>query len=240
MKICADMHTHTIASTHAYSTITENAAQAKELGLKAIAMTDHAPTMWDAPHIWHFNNLRILPRKIHDVIIIRGAEVNILDREGSIDLNAHALKYTEWVVASMHGPCIKAGTIEENTKAYIQIAKNPDVDCIGHCSTNEYLFNYEEGIKAFKENNKIVEINESSITQREGALENAIKILKICKDLKVQVSLNTDAHFWSKIGDVSTGMKIIKEVNFPEELIINLSWDKIKSHILSKRPDALQ
>lgn len=240
MKILADMHTHTIASTHAYSTITENTLSAKENGLVAVAMTNHAPKMWDAPHIWHFHNLKVLPREINDVIVVRGAEVNIIDREGNIDLDSFDLKHIEWTVASMHGPCIESGTIEENTKAYIEIAKNPVVDCIGHCSTNGYLFDYEEGIRAFKRYDKIVELNESSIIHREGALENAKKILKICKDLKVPICINSDAHYCSLIGKFPTSIKLVEELDFPEELIINSSWEKLKEHILSKHPQALQ
>ena len=43
MKIIADTHAHTLASGHAYSTIKEMAAAAKERGLKALALTEHAP-----------------------------------------------------------------------------------------------------------------------------------------------------------------------------------------------------
>ena len=39
MKLIADLHTHTIASTHAYATVTEMAYEASELGLFAIAIT---------------------------------------------------------------------------------------------------------------------------------------------------------------------------------------------------------
>ena len=42
MHLQGDMHTHTIASTHAYSTITENCEWAAKYGMKGIAMTDHA------------------------------------------------------------------------------------------------------------------------------------------------------------------------------------------------------
>lgn len=239
MKICADMHTHTIASTHAYSTITENTLSAKENGMMAVAMTDHAPKMWDAPHIWHFHNLKVLPREINDVFVVRGAEADIIDRKGNIDLEGISLKYIEWIVASMHGSCYESGTIEENTQAYIEIAKNPAVDCIGHCSTNEFLFNYEEGIRAFKEYGKIVELNESSLIYRKGALENAIKVIKICKELKVPICINSDAHYCSLIGKLPTAIQMVNDLDFPEELIINANWDRLKDHINSKHPDAL-
>ena len=49
MKIIADTHTHTVASTHAYSTAQEMITAAKEKGLYAIALTDHAYRMPGAP-----------------------------------------------------------------------------------------------------------------------------------------------------------------------------------------------
>lgn len=57
MKFVADMHTHTLASDHAYSTISENAASAAKAGLSYLGMTDHCINMEDSPHIWHFCNM---------------------------------------------------------------------------------------------------------------------------------------------------------------------------------------
>ena len=57
MQIIADTHTHTLASTHAFSTILENAGAASQAGLAYLGWTDHASSMTDAPHIWHFGNM---------------------------------------------------------------------------------------------------------------------------------------------------------------------------------------
>ena len=56
MSIIADLHTHTLSASHAFHTVTEMAAAAAALGYRALAVTDHAPAMPDAPHIWHFQN----------------------------------------------------------------------------------------------------------------------------------------------------------------------------------------
>ena len=40
MHLQGDMHTHTIASTHAYSTITENCQWAEKYGMKGIATAE--------------------------------------------------------------------------------------------------------------------------------------------------------------------------------------------------------
>ena len=55
-----DLHTHTIASGHAYSTIKEMANSAKEKGLKLLGITEHAPTMPGTCHEFYFQNFRVL------------------------------------------------------------------------------------------------------------------------------------------------------------------------------------
>lgn len=49
MKYTVDTHTHTVASTHAYSTIHDYLPIAKAKGIKLFATTDHGPDMADAP-----------------------------------------------------------------------------------------------------------------------------------------------------------------------------------------------
>ena len=45
MKIYFDIHTHTTASGHAFSTFKENLEEAAAKGLTAYGMSDHAPAM---------------------------------------------------------------------------------------------------------------------------------------------------------------------------------------------------
>ena len=86
MKLIADTHCHTVASTHAYSTILENVAAAKKKGLKYIAVTDHTGVMPGAPGCWYFQNLSVVPREIDGVKILKGIESNVLGPSGRIDI----------------------------------------------------------------------------------------------------------------------------------------------------------
>ncbi len=61
MDILVDLHTHTVNSGHAYSTLTENVTAAVAHGLKAIGITDHGPALPGGAHDYHFWNLRVLP-----------------------------------------------------------------------------------------------------------------------------------------------------------------------------------
>ena len=132
MKILTDIHCHTIASAHAYSTVCELAHTAAERGMEAIAVTDHAPAIGDAPHIWHFENLRNIPRSIDGVRVLLGAEANIIDDDGNTDMPEHILKWLDITVASLHDVCF-GGTKgrADYTDMDLNVLSNPYIDIIG-------------------------------------------------------------------------------------------------------------
>lgn len=235
MLIEADLHCHSIASSHAYSTVKEMAEAAAEKGVKAFALTDHAPSMPDAPHIWHFHNLHVLPEKICGVRVLKGVEANITSFDGNIDMTDFDLKDIEWVVASCHIPVIKPGSVEENTNAYIKLIKNNRaVDAIGHCTTRNYPVDFEKIAGVCKEYNRFIEINESSLTYKPGSRENAFELLKICKKMETNIVVNTDAHYCSLIGKTTVSEELIKAVEFPEKLIFNTDAERVIEYISGK------
>lgn len=236
MLIEVDTHCHSVASTHAYSTVRELAQSAKETGLKGFALTDHAPASPDSPHIWHFHNLKSLPDEILGVKLLKGVEANIIDTEGNLDMDSKELEKLDWVIASFHAPVVPNGTYEEFTQAYINIAKNNRlVDVIGHCTTDYFKFDYEKVIKYWKEYEKLVEINESSIIFKKGSRENTYTLLKLCKKYEVPIVVNTDCHYCELIGRVPEAEKIIEEVGFPKDLIINRKIENVLDYIKRKR-----
>lgn len=89
-----DLHMHTVASTHAYSTLHDYIAEAKRKGIKLFAITDHGPDMADAPHYWHFINMRIWPRLVEGVGILRGIEANIKNTGAKLTVPARCS--TRW------------------------------------------------------------------------------------------------------------------------------------------------
>lgn len=235
MFIEADTHCHTVASTHGYSTIMEIATCAAERGLKAVAITDHTPGNTDAPHIWHFHNLKkAIPRKIKGVSIIYGAESSIIDYEGNIDFPENECAALDWIIASIHRDMLKAGTVEQITNTYLKVAENPLVDVIGHPGTLAYPFDYEQCIAKFKECGKLVEINESSIKWK-GTADNFRKIAEICKKMECPIVVNSDGHYCELTGEVPLSKKMLEDIDFPERLILNADWDRLRRFINGKR-----
>ena len=79
MKIIADIHTHTIASGHAYSTLKENIEQASLVGLDFLGISDHTPGMPNTTCEGYFHNLKVIHNEINGIRILKGAEANIID-----------------------------------------------------------------------------------------------------------------------------------------------------------------
>ena len=64
MKDILDLHTHTIASGHAYNTLYEMAQAAADKGLAVYGCSEHAPSMPGTCHEFYFTNFKVLPRVI--------------------------------------------------------------------------------------------------------------------------------------------------------------------------------
>lgn len=234
MFIEADLHCHSIASTHAYSTVKELADSAYKNGLKLFALTDHAPEMEDSPHIWHFTNLAVLPRKVENVILLKGVEANLKNISGEIDLSDEQLQPLEWVVVSSHTPVIAPGTVEENTMAYINMMKRRmNVDLIGHPTANRVDF--DKLAKACSEYGVFLELNESSVVCGRSKYETCIEMLKACKRYSVSIVVNTDCHYCELIGKVPTAEQIIKDADFPHELIFNRKAENVINYLAEKK-----
>lgn len=235
MKYLLDVHCHSVSSGHAYSTVTENINYAKGIGLKLLAITDHAPKMPGSCGNFHFLNLNVLPKKVDDLEILTGVELNILDVDGTIDLPNSALKLLDVKIASLHPPCIPPSeNIDDNTQAVINAMKNPLINIIGHLGDPRYPINIEEVVKASLETNTLIEINNSSLSpnnSRAGGEDTILEILNVCKKLNAPVILGSDAHYHTYIGDFNNIIPFLDKCDFPEELIVNTSIEKFKSFL---------
>ena len=119
MKTLLDVHTHTVASGHAFSTLQEMAVAASEKGLKLLGITEHAPGIPGTCSPIYFRNLHVVPRRIYGVELLLGAELNIIDYKGTIDMGEEYFPMLDIRIAGIHSLCYKPGTVEQNTEAMI-------------------------------------------------------------------------------------------------------------------------
>jgi len=233
MKIIADMHTHTIVSGHAYSTLAENCRIARERGLTHIALTDHAPSVPGAPSLIYFR--ANAPKFSEGIRVIKGAEVNILSEEGELDLPDAVLMRLEYVIASMHEVCWKPSDYDTHTRAWLSILDNPYVDCLGHIGNANYMFDMETVLKKCAEKGKIIEINNHSFEIRKGSAENCRKAALLCMKYNVPVVVSTDAHYMDEVGEFNNSLGMLEDIGFPEELILNADAERLRGYFKQKK-----
>jgi len=235
MRVEIDTHTHTLASGHAYNTINEMAKTAADKGLKGLAITEHAPQMPGTCHLFYFQNLRVVPRERYGIELLLGTELNIMNEDGEVDLPEETLKTLDIAIASMHTPCFKGErTVEKVTAAYEKVMEHRYVDIIGHPDDGRFPVDMERLVSQAKKTGTLLEVNNSSLRPdgfRENTRENCLRMLKECKKQGAIIVLGSDSHVDVDIAEYPYAEEVLKKADFPEELIANLSLEKLKASL---------
>ncbi|NLL78227.1 MAG: phosphatase [Clostridiales bacterium] len=224
-----DLHTHTLASGHAYGTIQEMAKEAAEKQIEVLGITEHAKGIPGTCEDIYFANLKVVPRRINGVQLLLGSEINILDYEGHLSLKPKYMEQLDICIAGIHWQCYTFGSREENTRAVIGAIRNPFIDVISHPDDGNCPLYYEAVVAAAKEHHTLLEINNNSLrmSSRKDVLENDLTILRLCKEYGHPVLVSSDAHFPTDIGNTDEVEKVFARIDFPEELIINYNPQKL-------------
>jgi putative hydrolase len=237
MRFIADLHVHTVASGHAYSTMEEYIAQARKIGLKAIAITDHGPAMPGGPHFYHFANMRMIPKVVNGIRVLRGIEANIINDRGEIDIKPEDVRWGELdiVMVAMH-PRVgyENQGLEKNTAVLIKAIQNPIVNLVAHPGNPKYPVQFKELVTAAKKRSVLLEINNSSSFSRPGSHERCLELAKEVKKQNWLVAVGTDSHLSSMLGDFAEAQKLIKQAGLKKEQVVNTSWPKIEKYLTFK------
>lgn len=239
MKFNIDTHTHTYASGHAYSTLIENAQQAKKNSLQMFCTTDHSQSMPGAPHYWFFVNQRVLPRYLSGIAVIRGVEANITNVDGEIDIPSEVSKNLDWVIASFHEVVFPPADRATHTQTLINVIKRGNVDALGHLGNPNFDFDFQAVIECAKEYNVAIEINNSSLkgTSRLGSTERCHEIASIARDMGAFITTGTDAHFCHDVGKFELVSALLDKVEIsPEQVITHTSKQFLQFLLLRGKP----
>lgn len=234
MKTLLDVHTHTIASGHAFSTLQEMTLAAKEKGLKILGITEHGPNIPGTCNPIYFRNLHCVPRNLYCVELMLGAELNILNTNGDIDLDESYWKLLDIRIAGIHNLCWQGGTKEANTKGVINAMRNPYVQIISHPGDGTAELDFEELMKVSKETHTLLEINNHSmapIRHKIMAGPNNQQLLELAKKYEVPVIFGSDAHFSTMIADYGNILPLVEKTDFPDDLVLNYSPKKFKEYL---------
>ncbi len=233
-----DVHTHTIASGHAYSTLTEMVREAAEKGLKVFGITEHARGIPGTCEHIYFGNMKVVPRDLFGLRLLLGAEINILDYEGTLSLEERYMPCLDLRIAGIHDLCYTHGTKAQNTGAIIKAIENKYIDIISHPDDGNCPLAYEEVVLAAKENHTLLEVNNNALRKpgrRPQVRENVLEYLTLCKKYAVPVILGSDAHFWTDIAAYENIWPLLEETDFPEDLVMNYDAQRFLTFLQENR-----
>ncbi|MCL2372915.1 MAG: phosphatase [Defluviitaleaceae bacterium] len=238
MQYTLDIHCHTVASGHAYSTITENASHAASIGLTHVGICDHAPAMPGGAHLYHFANIWVLPQVISGVRVLKGAEVNIMDAAGNIDLGIEWLSKLDFVIASMHRGVFPPADKASHTQAMVNVMQNKNVHILGHPGDYFFDIDVEAVVKAAAATGTIIEINEKTLdpgSYRHMGGDFFAGMVELCKQHRAPVLASSDAHFSTLVGDVPRAWALLEASGIDESLVMNTSAELLMATIAKKR-----
>lgn len=241
MRLLADLHTHTVASGHAYSTLTENARGAAARGLELIAITDHGPTVPQGAHPWYFWNLKVAPSVLDGVRILKGCEANpSLNTENGIDLPDELLRLMDFVAVGFH-PLTGFDDKDQvrNTETLLRVIENPLVDQITHPgNTHEFPLDRDVIVKAAARHRVILELNDHSFaptSSRSAASEGEREFADAAREAGAPISIGSDAHYALHVGRFDSALAVAEELGIDESCIVNRDAQAVLSFLLARR-----
>ena len=247
--IIADLHTHTIFSKHAYSTIQENIVAAQKMNLKYLAVTDHIyndgtenEIKNEATRCKYMEKEVNAHREAGEPYVIGGAEFNIAQ-----ELNHRSwkkLKKLKWRPIGLHGFNLKVKQLSLNV-LYEEFEKASKAhNAFAHIERElhkidgkRYGKNLHDDIKEFlqsvvelaKDKEIFLELNESSMRNNEDNNLERIKYwLPLAKANGCRIYLASDAHYCTRIGKFPLAIELLNDLDYPRELILNCNETQLE------------
>lgn len=241
MRLLADLHTHTTASGHAYSTVTENVRAAALKGIELIAMTDHGPSVPQGAHPWYFWNLKMVPSVLDGVRVLKGCEANVsAESDNGLDLPDLILEGLDFVAVGFH-PLTGFDVPDRvrNTELLLEVMANPFVDQITHPG-NEDEFPLDLGaiVDGAVRHNVILELNDHSFSPtsaRSTSTAREREFATAALAAGAPVSIGSDAHYALHVGRFDAALEVAEQIGLTEDRIVNRSAKSVMEHLLGKR-----
>lgn len=241
MKITADFHTHTRYS-HGTGTVNDNTVNALSLGMRAIAITDHAknhpivgvkPEKIDAIR----KDITSVDKEYRNIKVLLGLEANIISPRGDIDVTEEQAEKLDLLLLGFHLTAYQkkfrdyfglpwnglthifcknsAKQIAFNTDATIECIIKNKVDILTHPGFRIDV-DYAAIGAACAETGTYMEISSRHRTPDRSGMEQALKA-------GAKFVINSDAHKPVNVGKCDWAISLAEDMGLTENEIVNIS-----------------
>lgn len=201
------------------------AEAARSRGYAYMAITDHSKNLafanglTDERALAHIERIRAVGKKMQDIRIFAGIEVDILG-DGSLDLSDSVLEQMDLVIASVHSQFNQDRTTM--TDRLLKAIANPNTSLIGHPTgrlllrRDAYQFDLDAVLKAAVKHKVAMELN--SYPDR---LDLSDVHLRLAKQLGVKIVINTDSHHTSHMEKLHYGVTQARRAWLTKDDVLN-------------------
>ncbi|HZZ71221.1 MAG TPA: DNA polymerase/3'-5' exonuclease PolX [Pirellulales bacterium] len=230
--IVGDLHMHT-HETDGSASLEEMVAAAQARGLKYIAITDHSKRVSMANGLdetrlrRQWEKIDRLNETLADFVVLKGCEVDILER-GGLDIQDEALAEADWIVVSVHYG--QKQPRDEITKRIVDALQNPYVSAIAHPTgrilnrRKPYEVDLEAVFAAARANRKLLEINANP-----ARLDLDDVSAARAKQHGLRLVVSTDAHSPTGLDCLRYGILQARRAGLTKDDVANTrSWPELK------------
>ncbi len=234
MNFIGDYHTHTKKSDGRQS-LRDVVEAARVRGLREVAITDHGPLVLGIgvkraqTYLETKKEIAAINRELEDqgvdLKVLLGAEANIRDLEGNLDIPGDIVGELDFLIAGLHpytlptsvrsgyeltvqnslrhlGKKQRAQAMDNNTRATVEaLYRNPAIDILAHPGLF-FAVDIEQVASACLDNDVLFEIN---CGHSHPPISDIIKAYRA----GVNFIVNSDAHFMDTVGQLSYGQEVI-------------------------------
>lgn len=239
--LCFDLHTHTVYS-HGKGTIADNARAASAAGLEVLGIADHGPghvgygfRMSDVGSMRR--DIEAVFREIPGLKVLLGAEANIINRSGHLDISAGDQKLFDFIIAGYHygvfgerpvsaffihaGGIVgsltgrtSAGARNRNTDLIIAAVESNSIYAVSHPGAKNPV-DIAEVAACCARRGTLLEINE-----KHGEL--SVESIRTAAESEANFVLGSDAHRPENVGRVGEALQRAREAGLQLSRIVNL------------------
>ena len=242
MRFFGDYHTHTRLSD-GRQTMRDIVAAAYEQGLQEVAITDHGPMAavigvkdaWAC--LYSKRQAAELQKQYPDIRILIGAEANIRDLNGTLDIPDEIIGELDLLIAGIHpytmptsvhdgmalwvqnslrhlGRKQSRKALAANTDALIAaVENNPQLDILSHPGLF-FSIDVKAVAEACSQNEVLFEINC-------GHNHPPISDIIEAEQTGVRFIVNSDAHFPETVGDLAYGSSLVETLGLDAQRVVN-------------------
>ena len=237
-KILYDYHTHTVFS-HGKGSIEDNVLNARKLGLKAVAISDHS--VGHRAHGVKKSSLKKMRSEIdrlnevyEDIDIYLSMEANFTQNGSKVDITLEELEVMDFLIAGFHYSARNCNAVRnfihknnkkegspslrrlrmQNTDMVVEAIETNDIKIITHPVYGAPV-HMDEVFKACEKRGTLLEINCKHD-------EIGVEDIKAAMKYDVGFVISSDAHASSKVGRLERGIDRAIEAGLDMTRIVNL------------------